>query len=379
MLDDSSTLLEYLVGEKRSFVFVVSRARVRAEVLPGREALERAVEAVVRRWSDPGALDDAAGPAAALSRIVLAPVAAALQGRTLLVVADGPLQRVPFAALPAPGGGGPLLERYTLVSSPSASVLAALRSGREGPRASGLELAILADPVVEARGAGDTVVGPELANLDRALEDVGLRRLERLPGSRREAQQIASYLPADRVMSALGADASRETALGPEVAQARIVHFATHALLDVRRPELSGIVVSERDAAGRPRNGFLSLADVSSMRLSAELVVLSACRTGLGKEVRGEGLVGLTRGFMNAGTPRVMASLWKVSDSATATLMSRFYGGLLEEGLAPAEALRAAQLSLRRNRRTSAPHAWAGFVLEGDWRPLSRGGTAPPR
>ncbi|HET6983436.1 MAG TPA: CHAT domain-containing protein, partial [Myxococcaceae bacterium] len=161
--------------------------------------------------------------------------------------------------------------------------------------------------------------------------------------------------------------ASRETALGPQVARARIVHFATHALLDVRRPELSGIVVSERDAAGRPRNGFLSLADISSMGLSAELVVLSACRTGLGKDVRGEGLVGLTRGFMNAGAPRVLASLWKVSDTATAALMSRFYRELLEAGLAPAEALRQAQQALRKDRRTSAPHAWAGFVLEGDW------------
>ena len=180
-------------------------------------------------------------------------------------------------------------------------------------------------------------------------------------------------------MTALGAEASRDTALGPEVARARIVHFATHALLDVRRPELSGIVVSERDAAGRPHNGFLSLADISSMRLSAELVVLSACRTGLGKEVRGEGLVGLTRGFMNAGAPRVLASLWKISDTATAMLMTRFYREMLEDDLAPAEALRTAQRALRTDRRTSAPQAWAGFVLEGDWRPLSRGGRAPPR
>ena len=375
VLDDSTTLLEYLVGEKRSFVFAVSRERIQAAVLPGRAKLERAVAAVVSPWSDPGALDDAAGPAAALSRMVLGPVARALQGSTLLVVADGPLQRVPFAALPVPGRRGVLLDHYTLVSSPSASVVAALRSGREASRADAPELAILADPVVGGRGAPEGLPGPRLASLMRALEDSGLHRLEPLPGSRREAQQIASYLPPDRVLTALGADASRDTALGPEVARARIVHFATHALLDVRRPELSGIVVSERDAAGRPRNGFLSLADVSSMRLSAELVVLSACRTGLGKEVRGEGLVGLTRGFMNAGAPRVLASLWKVSDTATAALMSRFYQELLQAGLGPAEALREAQRALRRERRTSAPQAWAGFVLQGDWRPLGDGGT----
>jgi CHAT domain-containing protein len=379
VLDDSTTLLEYMVGEKQSFVFAVSRTRLDAAILPGRKTLERAVAAVVRPWSNPAAPSDAAGPAAALSQMVLGPVARALQGSTLLVVADGPLQQIPFAALPAPGRRGVLLDRYTLVSSPSASVVAALRSGRAAPSADGLELAILADPVVEGRSTPESLPGPELASLERALEDAGLHRLEPLPGSRKEAQQIASYLPKEQVLTALGADASRDTALGPEVARARIVHFATHALLDVRRPELSGIVVSERDAAGRPANGFLSLADVSSMRLSAELVVLSACRTGLGKEVRGEGLVGLTRGFMNAGAPRVLVSLWKVSDTATAALMSRFYGELLESGLAPSEALRQAQLTLRRERRTSAPAAWAGFVLEGDWRPLSLAGTARSR
>lgn len=379
VLDDSTTLLEYLVGEKRSFVFAVSRDRIQAAVLPGRQAMQRAVQAVVRRWRDPGAVDDAAASAAALSRMVLGPVGRAFQGKTLLVVADGPLQQIPFAALPLPGGGGMLLDRYTLVSSPSASVVAALRSGRGSRRAGGPELAVLADPVVGRPGAADGPSGPQLAMLARALEDAGLPRLEPLPGSRKEAQQIASYLPPDRVFTALGADASRDTALGPEVARARIVHFATHALLDVQRPELSGIVVSERDAAGRPSNGFLSLADVSSMQLSAELVVLSACRTGLGKDVRGEGLVGLTRGFMNAGAPRVLASLWKVSDTATAGLMSRFYREMLEEGLAPAEALREAQRALRKDRRTSAPHAWAGFVLEGDWRPLGEGGTEVAR
>jgi CHAT domain-containing protein/tetratricopeptide (TPR) repeat protein len=379
VLDDSTTLLEYLVGEKRSFVFAVSRSRVDAAVLPGRETLQRAVTAVIRRWSDPGAPDDAAGPAAALSRMILGPVARGLEGSTLLVVADGPLQQLPFAALPAPGGGGAILDRFTLVSSPSASVLAALRSGREAPRGDGLALAILADPVVEGRPLEVGPTGPELATLMRALEDAGLQRLEPLPGSRQEARQIASYLPPEQVLTAVGADASRETALGPDVARARIVHFATHALLDVRRPELSGIVVSERDAAGRPHNGFLSLADVSSMRLSAGLVVLSACRTGLGKDVRGEGLVGLTRGFMNAGAPRVLASLWKVSDTATASLMSRFYRELLEGRRSPAEALRHAQRAMRQERRTSAPHAWAGFVLEGDWRPLDAGGAATAR
>jgi CHAT domain-containing protein len=165
--------------------------------------------------------------------------------------------------------------------------------------------------------------------------------------------------------------------MGPEVARARIVHFASHALLDVRRPELSGIVLSSGDAAGGSAPGFLSLADISTMRLSAELVVLSACRTALGKEVRGEGLVGLTRGFMDAGARRVVGSLWSVTDAPTAALMTRFYALLLGEGRSPAEALRGAQLALRKQRRFSAPQAWAGFVLEGDWRPLDPSAASP--
>src|SRR4029453_7461439 len=159
------------------FVFAVSRGRIDVAVLPGRTKLERAVGAVVRTWSDPGALDDAAGPAAALSRMVLGPVSRSLEGSTLLVVADGPLQQISFPATPMPGGGGVLLDHITLVSPPSASVVAALRSGRDSSGAYGPHLAILADPGVEGRNTKEGLGGAELASLVRALEDTGLRRL----------------------------------------------------------------------------------------------------------------------------------------------------------------------------------------------------------
>jgi CHAT domain-containing protein len=191
--------------------------------------------------------------------------------------------------------------------------------------------------------------------------------LARLPGSRSEAEEIAALVPAAERLVALDFAASRETAMGAELGRYRIVHFASHALLDARHPELSGIVLSLVDPAGHPEPGFLQAHELYNLRLSAELVVLSGCETALGKEVRGEGLVGMARAFMYAGAPRVLASLWKVPDLATAELMRRFYGGLLRDHLPPAAALRAAQASMARSPRWD-PNAWAGFVLLGDWR-----------
>jgi CHAT domain-containing protein len=373
VLDDSTALIEYLLGQHESYVWVVTRSGLHSAVLPGRHAIDEAVGALHRRWSNPEAVDDGGALARTLSRMVLGPVADALGARTLVVVADGALQQIPFAALPVPGRSQPLIVRHTVVSSPSASVLLALGSTRSHPVA-GPELAILADPALGT----SRKMGVASSALLRSMEDTGLHALEPLQWTRREADSIAARLPASTVVRALGPEASREVAMGPDVARARIVHFATHALLDVKRPELSGIVLSDRDAAGQPGPGFLSLADISSMRLSAELVVLSACRTALGKDVRGEGLVGLSRGFMDAGARRVVGSLWSVPDAPTAALMSRFYALLLGEGRSPAEALRGAQLALRRQRRFSAPEAWAGFVLEGDWRPLPGSADARP-
>ncbi len=378
VLDDSTTLIEYFLGERHSFVWVVSRSSLVSATLPGRREVERAVEAVYRRWSDPSALDDGGAPARALARMVLAPVVAALRTERLLVIADGGLQQIPFAALPLSKSGRLVLEEHAVVNAPSASVMAALRERPHSNASGGLELAVLADPVLEndARARTPPVA---VAALLRSLEDTGLRQLEPLPGTRLEAEAIAAHFPGEHVLKAYGVDASRATALGSDVARARIVHFATHALLDVRRPELSGIVLSARDAAGEPQDGFLSLADMYRLHLSAELVVLSACRTALGKNVRGEGLVGLTRAFMDAGAPRVVSSLWKVSDRATTALMTRFYTSLLDQGLSPAEALRGAQRALRQGRQFSAPQAWAGFVFQGDWRQLAPAAPVPVR
>jgi CHAT domain-containing protein len=169
-------------------------------------------------------------------------------------------------------------------------------------------------------------------------------------------------------MKALDFDASLKTATSPDLSQYQIVHFATHGLLNAEDPTLSGLVLSLFDRKGRSQPGFLNLNDIYNMKLSANLVVLSACQTGLGKYISGEGLIGLARGFMYAGAPRVIASVWKVDDIATAELMKRFYTSLFRDHMRPSAALRNAQISLWQQKSFRSSYYWAPFVLEGEWK-----------
>jgi CHAT domain-containing protein len=200
------------------------------------------------------------------------------------------------------------------------------------------------------------------------LDRSGELQFPRLAFSRREAEAIVAAAPAGKAMMAIDFEASLKTATDPELSQYRIVHFATHGLLNSEHPELSGLVLSLFDQQGRPQDGFLQLQDIYNLKFPADLVVLSACETGLGKEVRGEGLMGLTRGFMYAGASRVIASLWKVDDVATADLMERLYHGMLTEGLPPAAALRQSQIEMWKQKRWDTPYYWAAFVIQGEWR-----------
>ena len=188
--------------------------------------------------------------------------------------------------------------------------------------------------------------------------------MDPLPFSREEAEALLAMAPPSERLGALGLDASRETVLSGRLAGYRLVHFATHGILDAENPELSGLLLSQ---------GFLRAHEIYRLSLPADLVVLSACRTALGREMRGEGLIGLTRGFFHAGDAvsfeghHRVVSLWEVEDRATAELMRRFYREMLKEGHPPAAALRIAQISLRREPGWEAPYFWAGFVLQGDW------------
>lgn len=417
-LDPDTTLLEFWLGEEGSFLWAVTDREFRSYRLPRRDEIEadaRCLHWLVSAFGEPppaeelpdhgaACLEGRAGPyletarenhplqarasrrellaeswrerAARLSETLLAPPARdGLLGRRLAVVSDGALEYVPFAALLSPlAPGEPLVRDHELVRLASASVLAFQRSRDEaGYEERGL-LAVFADPVYstdDQRLAGATR-GPSSAIPAQANPSAADLSFRRLDFAGREAEAIGSLVPPDRALVARGPDASREAVLTTDLSGYRYVHFAAHGVIDTQYPQLSGLVLSLVEQHGeRQENGFLRLHDVYGMDLEGvDTVVLSACETALGREIRGEGLVGLTRGFLYAGADRVVASLWPVQDLATARLMEELYTQLLRRDRSPGEALRRAQEALLDDRHGALdhPYYWAGFVLQGDWR-----------
>jgi len=380
LLDGETVLLEFSLGEERSFLWAVDRQSLAAFELPPRTRIEALAREVYSRNSvlSPGSKSAGNDAASALSRMLLGPVAGQLTGKRLIIAADGGLQYIPFAMLPDPGAAGgkvsaPLLAGHEVVHVPSASAVSLQRRlGRRRPPAPEA-VAVLADPVFDPQdprvSGGLGKRSPAASALSTARTRSSAGSFLRLPWTRREAQAIVAAAPAGRSLLALDFRASRQTALLPDLSRYRIVHFATHGVIDARTPALSGLMLSRVGEQGTPVDGFLGLDDVYNLHLNAELVVLSGCETALGKEVRGEGLVGLTQGLLYSGARRVAASLWRVEDQATAELMSRFYRALLVEGRPPAAALRQAQLAVRSDKRWRSPYYWSGFVLQGDWQP----------
>ena len=369
LLEPRELLVYYALGEERSFLWALGSETIAVFELPPRARLEATARAAHDELATARLLDrQPAEPAAtALGEIVLAPLGDRLaRTERLLVVADGALHWIPFAALPMPvGGSGRLLERHEVIHLPSISVLAALAGTRppRSPRRSDRSLAVVADPVFDPCDPRARVrVGscPESPDAD-----AGTGRYPRLPGSRREAEAVAELAAGGEVLLALDFEAARELVTGGRLASYRYLHFATHGVIDTVNPRLSGLVLSGADPGGRTRDGVLRLDDIYNLELSADLVVLSGCRTATGREIQGEGLVGLVRGFFYAGARQVVASLWQVDDAATVELMHHFYRALLGEGLTPAAALRSAQLTLARQHRTRDPYYWAGFVVQG--------------
>lgn len=377
VLDGDSILLAYWLGKKESILWRIDHGSLETYRLPGRDQIESlAIE--LRDHFAMGNLavsePKAARVAARLSDLLLGPIANRLSAVHLLVLPDGALRYVPFASLAVSRGTSsdgwadrPLIVDHDIVRLPSASVLALLRKVRRGRRPAPHAVAVVAHPVfqdTDPRLPGPGRVSAQAAT-PRSAPSAKLGKLPDLPFSESEARGVLSLAPAGEGFSALAFDASLKTAMSPKLGLYRMVHFATHSLID-ERPDLSGLVLSRFDEKGRPRDGFLTVLDLYELHLPVEMVVLSACRTDQGEDPAGEGLGRLTRGFLYAGARRVVVTQWSIRDRATAELMIHFYRSLLKDGLSPSAALRQAQLFLRADPRWRPPYYWAGFVLEGE-------------
>jgi len=428
-LDADTLLIEYLLGAPRSYAWVVSTETIEGVELPAGDDIDALAKRVSRALSERGRIENNESPlrrqqriknaesdlkesSSLLSKAVLAPINHLLTKKRLLVVADASLQLVPITALPDPDSLSSqqpidqgvrsvqsMIEKHEIISLPSASVLVLQRRELAGRRPAPYALAVIADPVFgkddprlataknskperekrqppQSASATNALLAERAsprgtALLTRALEGVGIKsvnEIPRLPFSLQEANAILKTVPPSQRFSALSFTANRSTVLNPGLAQYRHIHLATHGVMDLNHPELSGVLLSMVDENGKEQNGYLGLNDIYTLKWPAELVVLSACETGIGKEVKGEGLIALTRGFMYAGAARVVASLWKVDDYATAVLMAEFYHEMLVNKTNAAAALRTAQLKLSRHPTWRNPHYWAGFVLQGEWR-----------
>jgi CHAT domain-containing protein/tetratricopeptide (TPR) repeat protein len=429
VLDDQTALVEYSLGREHSYLFAATKTGLMLYRLPQRSVVESQVVELRKLLVPPGArraigIDTAdaqrgvaeelkaaaagrglvlGGPAIApqvvrafssaanaLYNMTVAPAAQFVDGKRLLIVADGALNFIPFEALVTKPDGADyatlpyLIKTNEIVYAPSASVIAAVRAARAATAAqsaSARGVLIVADPVfdaADARTQGKTLKShddtAQRAALKSAMGDVvnvksPNLRLVRLAGTRSEAEQIASLARAGGGAADLWLDfdASEANLRRHQLDGYRVIHFATHGLLDTERPQFTGLALSLVGDADD--DGFLRVGEVFNLRLGSPLVILSACETGLGRENRGEGVIGLARAFMYAGAPTVGVSLWSVADRSTAELMPDFYKRYLAaQGRAPATALRAAQQQMIAGKRYSAPFYWAPFVLVGDWK-----------
>lgn len=394
--DGETVLLEYSLGEDESYVWAVTRDEIKSYELPARATVEEAAQNVYKLLTTPPGTevsDKLPSALRELSQMVLVPVATELKKRRVIVVADGALNYIPFQVLQSPTAEGePLVTNCEVSNAPSATILGELRRDVARRPPAPKVLAAFGNPefapsraLLADVGANKQSAELEEGRLMSALRDTELNGdsfdpsvLKPLFYARVELANLRNVADKEETFFAAGRAATRERLFSADLTQYAIVHFATHGLFDNRRPENSGLVLSTIGSDGRAVNGFVGLRDVYSLRAPVDLVVLSACQTALGKDMRGEGLVGLTRGFMYAGASGVVASLWKVEDKATAELMKQFYANMLRKGMPPGAALREAQNSVRQNPRWRSPYYWAAFTLQGEYSHAIRHRPSPP-
>ena len=365
--DDDTVLLEFLLGSDKSYAWAVTRSSITSYELPPANGITEAVKKVyefVKGPAKPETKNNLDQATQELAAKVLWPLADQLNKKRVIVAADGALNYIPFQLLPVGASNPePLVAEHELINAPSASILGDLQNeaARRGVRAKAL--AAFGDPRFPQDEQTATT-----RNIEINIDNPDLSAIGRLFYSAREIANLREVATEEQTVAATEYDATRDHLLSTDLTQFAVLHLATHGLLDPKHPERSGLLLSTVDREGKKLNGFIGLQDVYSLRAPVDLVVLSACQTGLGEDIRGEGLIGLTRGFMYAGATSVVASLWKVEDEATAELMKRFYIEMLKNGKTPAEALRSAQNSIRQRPEWSAPHYWAGFTLQGEYR-----------
>ena len=415
VLDDNTVLLEYALQADNSYLWMVGKSQtnlyklsgrgvidklatdLRAQLIPSK--LQRRIVGIDVLEADRGlgiagsAPEDAAAfitAANSLYKAVVEPAGSVIADKRLLIVADGALNYIPFEVLLKSADSGDfsslnyLIKTNEIAYSPSASVVGAIKEQRT--KNTSRALLVVADPVfnsndARARKAATSTTDAEVRGLgiQSALADVtgessapatkmeGLP-LARLAGTRVEADQISKLAKASGGQADvwLDLDANEDNLIARDISKYRIIHVATHGLLNAERPQFTGVVLSL--VGNKSSDGFLRTDEVFNLRLGGPLVMLSACETGLGKEKRGEGVMGLTRAFMYAGAPTVGVSLWSVADRSTAELMTDFYRRLLTTNESTStSALRGAQLAMISGKKYSAPFYWAPFVLVGDW------------
>ena len=350
LLDSDSVLLHFFLGETRSFLWMVTPESVTSYVLPARDEIEVLARTAYGEFSHltVGASCSGERDLIELSELLLGPVRHRLKSKRLVIVPDGVLSYISFSALPNLGTDqattgdcySPILDTNEVVYLPSATVLSVQRTTYAKRPQTRQAIAVFSDPVYAT---------------------------ERLAATRREAMAIASTASHWDIDMFLGLDANKTNFASHAMNDYRVIHLATHGVLDSQRPRMSSVLLSQFSASGQPQDGYLRLQDIYGLKLHSDLVVLSGCETALGKNISGEGFVGLTRGFMYAGAKAVVASLWRVDDSATAEFMRHFYFAMIENNEYPSAALRYAKLRLAADRRWQNPYYWAAFVIQGDW------------
>jgi WD40 repeat protein/CHAT domain-containing protein/tetratricopeptide (TPR) repeat protein len=384
-LDSDTLLLQYQLGPDKSYLWVIGKTTLNTYTLPKQSDIATAIQTFRQSLQDKNSLDrglrpasgkaipDLATAASTLTKQILTPASAQLSKKHLVIVPDGALHTIPFAAIAQPNSPNyhPLLENHPISYLPSASTIAILRS--TSPKLAPKILAVLADPVFskdDDRLKVKTSAAKELDIVEKISRDRTARSfaLNRLFGTRLEANSLLDLISKDSSTVAFDFDANDDWMTKTPLNQYRYIHLATHGFVDGDRPELSSIIFSAFNKQGTPRKAFFRLPELFNLNLSAQMVTLSACQTGLGTNQPGEGLVGMTRGLMYAGAERVTVSLWNVPDQETAQLMEQFYQNLWLNKSSHVESLRSAQLKMWQQGQGKHPYYWAAFGLQGEWR-----------